>query len=320
MPSRSRIVYFNGCFVPEVEARVPIYDSALCFGDMAFEVTRTFHQKPYRLREHLERLFHTLGAMRIEPGLSLEQFLALTEETLRRNLPLAPADVDWNIIHNVSRGPSAAFLDDFPPAERRPTVVISCYPLVTKLAALAPAYETGIDLVVPAQRAIPTELLDASLKNRSRWYYQLANFQAQDRQPGSVPVLVGLDGFLTETTSANIFLVRHGTLETPTTRNILSGVTRHAVLDLAARLGIPCHEADLTCDDALCADEMFITSTSIGVIHARSFEGQLINRGQLGDVTVRVRKALDEEVGLDFAAQAKRYAANLAAAATKSHH
>ncbi|HWC88872.1 MAG TPA: hypothetical protein VG433_04435, partial [Pirellulales bacterium] len=70
MQTSERIVYFNGCFVPEREARLSIYDSALNFGDMAFEVTRTFHRRPFLLRGHLDRLFHSLGAMRIDPLLS----------------------------------------------------------------------------------------------------------------------------------------------------------------------------------------------------------------------------------------------------------
>ena len=127
-------------------------------------------------------------------------------------MPTEAADVDWNITHNI-RGPVSTFERAFAPAGRRPTVLISTYPLIHKMAALAPAYETGYHLVVPAQRAIPTELVDASIKHRSRWHYQRANLQAHERQPGSVAVLIDPDGYLTEGTSANIFLVRDGELE-----------------------------------------------------------------------------------------------------------
>ena len=82
-----RIVYFNGAYVPESQARVSIYDSALTMGDMAFEVTRTIHGRPFRLDDHLARLFHTLAVLRIDPGLSVAELRSITEETLRRNLP-----------------------------------------------------------------------------------------------------------------------------------------------------------------------------------------------------------------------------------------
>ena len=304
----SRVVYLNGRFVPEAEARVSIYDSALVMGDMAYEVTRTFAHRPFRLRQHLERLWHSLEVLRIDPGVSLDELEGLTHETLARNLPNEAADVEWNIIHNISRGPASGFLEAFSTEERRPTLAISCFPLTQKLAALAPAYESGIDLVVPAQRAVPHDLVDTSIKTRSRWSFQLANFQAHDRCAGSTAVLVTPDGYITEGTSANLFVVRHGELQTPTLRDILPGVTRAMVLELAARLGVPHREMDLTPDDALAADELLVCSTSIGILHARTFQGLRIAAGSAGPLTLQLRQALNEEVGLDFAAQARQYA------------
>ena len=103
--------------------------------------------------------------LRIDPGMSVAEMVAITELTLARNLPTEPAEVDWNVIHNVSRGPTATNFAAFAPHELRPTVIVSCFSLVEKLGSLAKAYEIGIDTVVPAQRSIPGELLDDSLKN-----------------------------------------------------------------------------------------------------------------------------------------------------------
>lgn len=304
-----RVVYLRGEFVPESDARISIYDSALTMGDMAFEVTRTCGHVPFRLADHLRRLDHTLQAIGTDPGHTLADIERLTLETLQRNLPTEAKDVDWNIIHNVSRGPASAFIEAFAPDERRPTVVISCYPLVSKLAALAPAYEQGIDLVVPAQRALPTDLVHAFIKTRSRLHYQLANIEAEQKCPGATAVLTDPEGHLTEGTSGNVFLVRDGELQTPEPRNLLPGVTRAIVLDLAFRLGITTRETNLTPLDALAADEVFVTSTTIGILHGRTFEGHAIGTGKIGPVTARLREALDAEVGLDFAAQAQLYAA-----------
>src|SRR5260370_41645664 len=96
-----RVVYFNGRFMPESEARVSIFDSALMYGDMAFEVTRTYAQRPFKLREHLERLYASLRLIETDCGLSLDEMEQLTLETLRRNLPTEAADVDWQIMHDV---------------------------------------------------------------------------------------------------------------------------------------------------------------------------------------------------------------------------
>lgn len=303
-----RTVYFNGQFVPEAQARVSIYDSALSLGDMAFEVTRTCRGQPFRLDAHLERLFHSLEVLLIDPRLSIGELRELTLETLRRNAATESAEMDWNIIHNISRGPATGFLEAFDPADRRPTVLISCFPLAAKMVALAPAYQHGIDLVVPQQRAIPGVLLDASIKTRSRIHYQLANLQAAEKRPGAWAVLVDPDGFLTEGASGNVFVARSGELRTPAVRNLLPGVTRSLVLDLAELIGVPARETDLTPQQAAEADEIFLTSTSIGILHARSWEGRLIADGAAGTITRRLRDALSRTVGLDFGEQAQAWA------------
>ncbi|MCE9605831.1 MAG: aminotransferase class IV [Planctomycetia bacterium] len=307
-----RVVYFNGRIVPESEAKVSIFDSALQLGDMAFEVTRTYRGEPYRLSDHLRRLWNSMTALGIEPGLSPDALERITLDLLAQNRATETADVDWNIIHDVSRGPASAFRSAFAPADRRPTVVVACFPLAEKMAALAPAYETGVELVVPAQRSLPRELFDPAVKCRSRAHYQLANLQAEALRPGSTAVLLDPDGFITEGTSGNVFFVQAGKLSTPTARNILPGITRGVVLGLAARLGIEANEADITPAEALAADEVFVTSTSIGVLHARSFAGRTIGTGRIGPTTLRLRDALTTEVGLDFAAQARAYAAKYA--------
>jgi len=304
-----RVVYFNGRVVPEREAKVSIFDSALQLGDMAFEVTRTYRGEPYRLSEHLRRLRHSMTSLAIDPGLTNEELEAITLDVLARSRGTESADVDWNIIHDVSRGPASAFASSFTAEEFRPTVIVACYPLAEKMAALAPAYDTGIDLVVPAQRSLPREFFDPAIKCRSRAHYQLANLQANAICRGSTAVLLDPTGFVTEGTSGNVFFVRDGRLFTPTTRNILPGITRGVVLKLAAQLGLNPPECDITLADARAAEEIFVTSTSIGILHARTFEGATIADGRIGPITRRLRDALTAEVGLDFAAQAQSYAA-----------
>ena len=103
----NRVVYFNGQFVPERDARVSIFDSALVFGDMAFESTRTFGGRPFHLRDHLERLFATLSAIETDCRLSIDEMERITLEALARNAPTESAEMEWQIVHNISRGPLA---------------------------------------------------------------------------------------------------------------------------------------------------------------------------------------------------------------------
>jgi len=311
-----RVAYFNGQFVPENQARVSIYDSGVLAGDMAYEVTRTIHQRPFRLREHLERLRESLALLAIDPGMSTDELERVTLKTLARNLPTEAPDVDWQIIHNLSRGPGSGFQAAFSAEERRPTIVISCFPLTHRLARLADKYETGVDVIIPPQRSLPAQWLPVHLKARGRIHFQLANLQAEALAPSAWPVLIDPDGNVTEGTSFNVFAVAKDTLLTAPAEDVLVGVTRTVVLALARSLGLRVREAKLPLAALLAADELFATSTSIGILHARSVvdasDGQPaptlpIGSGNLGPITARLRLALHAELGLDFAAQAKHY-------------
>ncbi|MEK6238584.1 MAG: aminotransferase class IV, partial [Planctomycetales bacterium] len=266
-----RTVYFNGRFVPESEARLPLYDGAVIAGEAVFEVTRTFAHRPFRLRSHLERLAGGLETLGIETPETLDELEQITLETLRRNLSTEPEDVDWQILQNISRGPARGFHQAFAEEEIRPTILIACFPLISKLGSLADKFQTGVDLVVPSQRAIPPDLLPTHVKTRGRLHYLLASLQTASARPGRWPVLLDPKGHLTEGPTFNFFLVRHGVLRTCPAEDVLVGVTRGFVLEIAHRLGIPVDENALTQDDALAAEEMFATATSFGVIHGRSF-------------------------------------------------
>ena len=231
-----RTVYFNGEYVQESEARVSIFDSSSMFGDMAFEMTRTFQGKPFRLRYHLDRLYGSLRLLEIESGISLEEMEELTHQTLERNTPTEAGDVDWLIMHNVSRGPLSLYRTVFPQGVR-PTVSINCWPLITHMGQFAPNYGPGVDLVIVPQQAVPAHIVDPKAKTRSRLHYQLAQLQGARMGADKWPILLDPDGFLAEGPGWNLFLVKDGVLINPEGRNILLGVSRGATLDVGPRTG-----------------------------------------------------------------------------------
>ncbi|MBC8354558.1 MAG: aminotransferase class IV [Planctomycetes bacterium] len=308
----SRVVYFNGRFVPEAEARVSIFDSALMYGDMAFEMTRTYNRRPFKLREHLDRLYASLRLLEIDCGLTIDEMERITLETLERNRPTESADMDWQIMHDVSRGPLDVYRTAF--AEGiRPTVSINCWPLITHMGGFAPKYASGVHLVIPAQQALPAHLVDAKAKTRSRLQYQMALLQAARMGAGRWPVLLDPDGFLAEGPGWNIFLVTNGELLTPEPRNILLGVSRATTIELARELDIPVRETNLGRYEALQADEIFCTATTYALVHATTFEGQMIGHGGPGPIFQRLLEAWKNRVGIDFVAQAGHYAEHLPA-------
>lgn len=306
-----RKVYFNGEFVLEQEARVSIFDSALMFGDMVFEMTRTYRQKPFRLRQHLERAYAGLKYLDIDCGMSIDAMEHATLETLEANAE-AIEDAEVQIMHNISRGPLPVYRSVFG-GHMRPTVTISCWPYWWHLAQYSPLYRAGVRAVTPPQRSVPAHLIDPKVKNRSRIHYQMANLQAERIEPGSWALLADDQGRVTEGTGSNFFIVRKGRIVTAPGRDVLMGVTRGAVLELAAKLAIPYAEQDFGLYEVVNADEAFFTATSFAVMPCTRINGKSIGCGEPGAVTRKLIASWSEMVGVDIMAQADAYAKRVAA-------
>lgn len=302
----SRKVYFNGQFVSEQEARVSIFDSALMYGDMVFDMSRTYQQKPFKLREHLERIYAGLNYLEIDCGLTIDEMERVTLETLAINLP-AMDGADIQIMHDVSRGPLALYRSVFG-GKTQPTVSINCWPLWWHLAGNGPLYRSGVHSVITAQRSVPAYLIEPKVKNRSRVYYQMANLQAERIDSKAMPLLTDDQGFITEGSGSNFFIVRQGRVLTPKGHNILLGVTRKSVMELMTEMSIPWAEEDFGAYEVLTADEAFHTATSYAVMPCTRFNGQPIGDGKPGDLTRRLISAWSEMVGVDIVEQADEYA------------
>lgn len=124
----NRLVYLNGKFIPELEARISIFDSALMHGDMVFEITRSFMQKPYRLRDHLERLYASIRYAEIDCGFDIDEMEELTHGTIEKNLS-ALDGLDFQIMHDISRG-GLSIYDTVVKEGTDPIVFINVFPLV----------------------------------------------------------------------------------------------------------------------------------------------------------------------------------------------
>jgi branched-chain amino acid aminotransferase len=301
-----RVVYFNGEFIPEIEARISIFDCALMYGDMVFEMTRTFNQKPYRLRQHLERLYASMDYVQIDCGLTIDQMEAATHATIKRNLP-ALEGFDIQIMHDVTRG-GLGLYDTLIKEGTAPIVSINVLPLVRHIGGGADKYEEGSHFIITPQQSVPSRYIDPKAKNRSRVYYKIAELQAASMEAGANALLTDERGFISEGTGNNFFLVRDGRILTPGPHNILRGVSRQACMELAEKLGIPVAEADLDPYDVRAADEAWHTSTSVCLQPITRFNFRLVGDGKPGPIYRQVLAAWSEEVGLDIAAQAREYA------------
>jgi branched-chain amino acid aminotransferase len=301
-----RLVYFNGEFIPEREARISIFDSALLFGDMVFEVTRAFNQKPFRLREHLERLYGSIRYAEIDCGLTIDEMEAATYETIERNLP-ALDGLDFQIMHDVTRGGYPLY-DGLIKEGASPIVSINVFPLIRHVGNQADKYETGSHFVITPQQSVPSRYIDPKAKNRSRIFYKLAELHASRLEEGAMALLTDEHGFITEGTGNNFFIAREGEIFTSKPNDILRGVSRQACMDLASMLGIPVHEADIEPYDVREADEAWWTSTTICMMPVTRFNFQPIGDGKPGSIYLRLLDAWSKEVGVNIPAQARQYA------------
>ena len=300
-----RVVYLNGNFIPERDARVSVFDSALMFGDMVFEMTRSFNQKPFRLREHLERLYASLVYTEIDCGMTIDQMERATLLTIEKNVPSLDG-LDFQIMHDVSRG-GLPIYEEIVAEGTDPIVVIVVFPLVRHLGGLAEKFEHGAHFVVTRQQSVPSRFIDPKAKNRSRLFYKLADLEAARIEPGAMPLLTDEMGFITEGAGNNFFMTRGGEILTPRGHNILRGVSRAVCLELAAKLGIPARETDLDPYDVREADEAWFTTTPASMVPVTRFNHQPVGDGKPGPLYRRLLDAWSAEVGVNIAEQARAY-------------
>lgn len=304
-----RVVYINGKFVPEDQAKISIYDSALMFGDMVFEMTRSFNKKQFKLREHLERLYTGIKILRIPLTMTIDQMENACYKTIQANEPAFSKTDEHRLMINVSRGPLSIYSKVFGNKPIVPTVVISDFPLKWTVAKMAKLYDTGINAVIPSQRAIPASLLDPKIKNRSRLHYQMANIEVSNH-PGdnNWALLLDTDGFIAEGTGDNFFIVKNGVVYTPEGRNILRGISRAYIFELCAELKIPCVATNIEPYDVYTADEAFMTGTPFCILPVTSLNFQKINSKHPADITKILLDQWSKNVGIDIIQQIKNFA------------
>jgi branched-chain amino acid aminotransferase len=294
-----RVAYFNGKIVPEREVVLPFRDRGFKYGDAAFDMTRTFQGRPFKLKEHIARFYRSLRYLRIDPGIGQSEMLGASEEVLARNKHFLTPDTDYWVGQRVSRGVDAVGDEGW--EHTGPNVIVECIPLPLKNRARL--FRDGIDIVVPPTRRVAPDMLSPRAKTHNYLNLVMADLEAkaQDREAWSV--LLDAQGHLAEGIGSNIFVVRDGAVLTPNERWVLPGVSRAAVIELCIELGIPCREADLDIYDAATADEIFMSSTSLCLCPVRSIGGRALPAPIPGPITRRLTEAYTRLVDCDFVAQ-----------------
>jgi branched-chain amino acid aminotransferase len=299
--ANERVAWFNGEFMPEREVRIPFRDSSWVYGDGCFDMTRSFHHRLFKVKEHVDRLYRSLKYLRIDPGFGPPQMCALTEELFERNRHLLGADDDYWVGQRISRGVKEVDGDNID--HHGPNIVLECAPL--PLVKRAKLFKTGIHVVVPSHRRVPPDSLTPRAKTHNYLNLVVANQEVQSIDPEAWAVLLDVNGNLAEGMGSNIFIVRDGEILTPREKFVLPGVSRQTVMDLAGQEDIALREDDIDLYDAYNADEVFLTSTSLCICPVTRLNGVEIGpAGQVwGPVTQRLADGYRRLVDCDFVGQ-----------------
>jgi branched-chain amino acid aminotransferase len=292
--SDERFLYINGEILEESKARLSPFDRGFLWGDGVYEVTPCFLGKPFRLTDHLERLYRSLRYVQIDPGLSPDEMEEASLATLRANEALLRSTPICKLGHWVTRGRDPLGAID---PGKGPTTVMICWP-VGSFEVRGEDYRKGVRLVVVATRRNPPEAIDPRAKVISKMNQTLSELEA--KAVGALPLMLDIRGNVAESSTANFFMVRDGVIWTPPVRNVLEGVTRKVVLEQAERLGIPLVERDFTMYDVGQAQEWFLSQSSTCLIPVAQVDRYAAPEAVPGPVTSRLMNAFFELTGIDY--------------------
>ena len=292
--------YFNGEWMPFNEVKISPLDRGFEVGDVVFDVARTFDGKSFRMKEHVDRLYRSLKFVRIDPGLSFDEFMQISEEAIARNEPLRGDVGDFTVRQFVTRGEGGWTHQAGPPA-----VCVMVRPI--NFGRFSKYYTEGAHGVIPRTRSYSSESLDPKVKHYSRMNFNMAELEVSDIDPDAWPILMDVDGNLTEGTGYNFFMVTDGVIRTSNDRSILQGISRGMVFDLANQLDIEVVEEDLQPYDLYTADEVFFSGTSPCVLPVTRVDKRQVSDGKPGRITQQLLAAWSERVGVDVVGQAQRF-------------
>ena len=282
------IAYVNGHFSPLEEATIPIEDRGFQFGDGVYEVVRTYGGVPFRLYDHLSRLESSARAVSIPVPLSRTDWEALIREGVQRS-EFAACLVYIQLTRGVA--PRAHLF----PSPAKPTVVMTFRAIPETDGALQ-------------QRGVPVVTLPdlrwgrCSIKSLNLLANVLAKQEARDA--GAMEAILVKDGLVTEGCSSNVCLVRDGTIITPPLSDqLLAGVTRAVVLELARKHGITVDEREVPEEELTRGEELFLIGTTIEVLPVSTLNGVSVGNRMPGPVTQTVseafRRCILSETGQD---------------------
>lgn len=268
-------IWLNGTLVEKNDAHLSVYDHGLLYGDGVFEGIRVYSGRVFECKAHLDRLYASARAIRMDIPFAAPELEAAMYETVKVN-----GFADCYIRLVVTRG--VGYLGVSPKKCARPSVfciadTIEMYP--------REMYENGMAIITASVTRCHPNSVPPRVKSLNYLNNVLAKIEANDAGV-SEALMLNQEGNIAECSGDNIFIVRGGQVQTPMTSDgILEGITRAVILRLCGKLNIPCVEKTLQRYDVYTADECFLTGTAAEVIPVTKIDHRTIGNGVVGPIT-----------------------------------
>lgn len=271
-------VYLNGQLVQRDKASISVFDHGLLYGDGVFEGIRAYDGTVFKLSEHIDRLYESANYIRLAMPLTKDEMIKAVVETLRKN---QLKDAYIRLV--VTRGVGDLGLN--PSNCARPSVFVITEPTERDEA---PPKIVGISTVISSIRRDPVDATSHEVKSLNYLNSILARWEAIDAGVNDA-IMLDTQGFVSEATAENIFIVRKGQVATPSTNSaILHGVTRQRVIQIVEDQGYVVSERRITPFELVNAEEVFLTGTLAEIVPVLKINGHVVGPGTVGPVTLRI--------------------------------
>ncbi|MDY3369620.1 branched-chain-amino-acid transaminase [Zhenhengia yiwuensis] len=276
-----RIIYLDGNYVREEEAKISVFDHGVLYGDGVFEGIRVYNGRVFKCEEHINRLYNAAKAIMLEIPMSKEEMTEVLLETCRRN-----QIKDGYVRLVITRGKGDLGLN---PVSCKVASVFCIAGSITLYAD--EMYIKGMPIITAVQRRNKATIVDPQIKSLNYLNNILAKIEA-NRAGVPEALMLNHDGVVAECTGDNIFIVKDNVIYTPPIYiGILDGITRNTVIELAKELGYEVKESEFTLFNVYSADECFLTGTAAEAIPVTNVDGRIIGNGEAGPVTTRLLEA-----------------------------
>lgn len=284
-------IWLNGVVLDEEEARLPVMDRAVLYGDGIFETIRAYRGMPFRLDRHLKRLMQGCSALRLKVPAGKEDIARAIDLLYRENVVYGDAYVRITVTGGIYDGSRTLTRATSP----------NLFIVVKPLPSLQDyQHEKGVRVCIssfPKNSNSPLSRIKSANYLESLWARQEAADEGYDDA-----LFLNEKGHLCEATTSNLFFSKDGILLTPLPAcGILSGITREAVIELCEAMSIPCLEGHFVLEDLLQADEAFLTNSIVEILPVREVLGKPLSSCP-GPLTTKLQRAyrelVEKELGL----------------------